>query len=435
MSIVLDTLRKNTGTYNKPTDDSLPLIAARTDFTIFDYLNGETSEMAGPNDSMQKYMNLGLTPGIHTVVGKTQSGKTAFFTKLCGNTVNNYPNSVFYFRDAEKTTSVERIRRLTGFTQNQYDEKVDYKRYGIDHDFVYNDIRRICQMKESLRDHIMIDTGFINPKGKSVKIFPPDVYLIDSLPSLNIASEDEEVKTGSHHKDTYDVKEAGVDNNIEGMQEAKHNKMLFVKILDMIYRYNIRVIVVNHITVNTQMNVKPQYIQKQLAFLKQNEKISGGNTYLYLCASISRVDFVNRLDDDEFGPMIHGFRNRITMIKNKTNISGVPIELIFDQDTGYNGLLSSFNYILNRRYGLDMGARSMSLKALPNITFTKKSLWETIIKNFREYGNNSPLVKALIYTVQRCSFFDFCLKKPDPNPNNWTAGIPAGISYTKGVMS
>jgi hypothetical protein len=435
MSLVLEALRKNTSTYNKQTDDDLPLLAARTDFTIYDYMNGECSEISGPNDIMQKYVNSGMFPGIHSAIGRTQSGKTSFFTKLCANVVRNYPNSVFYFRDAEKTTTVERTKQLTGFTQQEYDEKVDYKRYHIDHDFVYNDIRRICQMKENLRDSIMIDTGFVDSRNQRIRVFPPDVYLVDSLPSLLTADEDEEVKTGPRNKNVVDVKDAVVNKRIEGMQEAGANKMLLTKILDMVYMYNLRVILVNHITSNTQLGQNPRYIQKQLTYLRQNEKLPGGSNYLHNCTTIVRTDFVHRLDDDEFGPMIHGSRNRLTMVKSKSNVSGIPVEIIFDQQTGYNGLLSSFNYILNRRYGLDMAARSMSLKVMPSISFTKKTIWESLLKDARENGYNAQFIKALLYTARRCLFFDFCLKRPDPNPINWTTGVPTSISFSEGIMS
>jgi len=416
--------------------DTAPLISAPTDFTIFDYLNAERGMILGPNDTPQYYLNHGLVCGIHSAIGKSMSGKTSLFVKVAANIVSKFPNAVFYYRDIEKSTSMQRIRELTGMTNADMEEKLDYKRYDISHDFVYNEIRTIAQYKENMKDQIMIDTGLVDGRGRPIKIYPPDIYLVDSLPALSRITEDEEIKEGTKAQKLEDVKDVGVNRKVEGMQAAGDNKMLLTKCLDIVHKYNIRFVLINHITTNMKPGENPRYIQKESPYLKQGDHLQGGASYLYLCNSIARTDFVSRLDDGEFGPMIQGAtRNRITMVKNKSNVSGVPIELIFDQRTGYNSLLSNFNYIYNRQYGFEGTPRSMYLKMCPSITFNKRTLWETLVKNFRENPQNPVLAKCLIETAKRCLFYDLVLGSPDPNPANWTAGNPAAISYTDGVRS
>jgi hypothetical protein len=434
MSLVLQTLRRETKSYQDRADDALPLFSAETNFPIYDYMNGERTHIVGPSDTSVPYLNIGMIPGVHSAIGKTQSGKTSLFTKLAGNIVSRYPNSVFYFRDAEKTAVENRTLTLTGWSTRMYQDKMDYVRYGIDHDFVYNDIRRICQTKESLKNQLLIDTGFRDRNNVPIKIYPPDVYLLDSLPSMSPINDDEEIKVGSR-TNIFEIKDVDVNKRIEGLQIAGSNKLLIVKLLDYIYKYNIRFILINHIVRNTDIGKNPRYIQKQMQYLKQDEKIAGGTAYLHLCTNITRTDFGSQLEEGEFGPLVYGTRNTISFVKNKNNISGVPVELIFDQRTGYNALLSGFNYIYNRGYGLIIQNRTMSFKVYPELTFTKKTLWEKLVIDYRENRHNAMLVKALMSTSQRCLYWDFVVGKPDPVVDNWSNNIPVPMAYHAGVTS
>lgn len=434
-SLVLQSLR-GSKSFTDRMDEAMPNISARTDFTIYDYMNAFQDAVVAPDGGLIKFLNSGMSPGIHSFIGRTMSGKTSFSVKLAGNIVQRYPNSTFYFRDAEKTSTSARIYSLTGWDVDTFNSKLDYQKYGINHDFIYNDIRNICQAKESLKDQIMIDTGMRDSHGKPIRIYPPDVYLVDSLPSLNPANDDEDIKSGAKTKDVFDVSEEKVNHRTEGLVIAGSNKLLIVKLLDHVYKYNIRLILINHITQNTgQIGQNSRYITKQMQFLKQDEKLPGGVSYLHQCTNITRTEFSSKIEEDEFGPMIWGTKNKMTFVKNKSNISGVPVELIFDQRSGYNSLLSAFNYIYNRGYGLDGNPRSYSLKCCPSYTFTKKNLWEKLVKDFKEYKDKAPLVNALVATAQRCVYYDFVTGRPDPNPNNWSGGSPVKASYAEGITS
>lgn len=434
-SLVLKAARENTDAYKKRDDDNIPLISAKTDFTIYDYMNAYQDAVVGQNGMLTPFLNRGMTPGYHSFIGKSQSGKTSLTVKLAGNIVQRYPNSVLYFRDPEKTTTDARIYSLTGWDVETFENKLDYVRYGVDHDFLFNDIRRICQIKQSLRDQIMIDTGLRDAKGKPIKVYPPDVYIVDSLQSLKLIDDDDEVKTGVRSGNNTDVKDVNVNRHVEGLVTAGSNKLLLNKLSDMVYQYNIRLILINHIVKNTgEIGSNSRYIQKQMQFLKQDEKLPGGVAYLYQCTNITRAEFGSRLEDNEFGPDIVGSRNRINMIKNKSNLSGVPVEVIFDQRHGYNSLLSSFNYIQNRGYGLDGSPRGMNLKMCPSYSFTKRNLWEKLVKDFQEYNVKAPLVNALIATTQRCMYYDFVVGRPDPNPENWSSSA-VRMSAIDGVTS
>jgi archaellum biogenesis ATPase FlaH len=438
MSLVLEALRKNSSMFKNREDDNREQFGAVTHFTIFDYMNAELGKTLGPNGEFESYLSKGLPANISSFIGRSATGKSSLSLRLAAGIIRTYPNSVLYIRDAEKTITKARLINLTGMSMRQLEFQVDYKRFDITHDSVYNEIRRICQWKENERSKIMINSDVTGQDGRPITMFPPDVYLIDSLPYLNPLNDDEIVSEESfkHTRDTgKELSDAVVNRRTEGLQLAGSNKLLISKIADMISRYNIRVILVNHITLNTDLNVNPRYIQKQLFALRQNEKLPGGSSYLYSCSNLTKTEFGSKLEEGEFGSRIFGFRNKITMIKNKTNVSGVPVEVIMDQRTGYNNLLSNFNYIYNRGYGLEGSPRSMSLKACPSISFTKRTLWDTLIKNIQEYPDDPQFVKALTATAQRCLYYDFVLGYPDPVKENWSGGNNVRMSYEDGVKS
>lgn len=433
-SLVLNALRKNNTDFKHREENSVMQIPAITDFPIFDMMSGYIEKSFGPNGQMIPHLFGGIQPGVMAFIGKSGSGKTSLATKLGANIVARYPNSTLYFRDAEHSTTTARFMDLTGWTPEMVDSMMDYVNIGITHDWVLNDIRNICQAKESLKNEIMIDTGMLDSNGKPIKMYPPDIYILDSISSMNPINDDE-IKTGAKVDNVFEVKDAKVTNNTEGMRMAGSTKLLILKILDLLYKYNIRLICIAHITTNTQPGVNPMYIQKQLQYLKQNEKISSGTAFLYQCNSIVRTDYGSRIEEDEFGSKINGAKNKLMFVKNKSNISGVPVELIFDQRTGYNALLSCFNYLMNRGYGIEGSPRSMCLKCCPDIAFTKRTLWDKLVEEFKTYQNNSRLVKGLIATAQKCLYWDFVMGRPDPNPNNWMNGSPTAISAKNGVTS
>lgn len=436
MSLVLDMLRKNKEYIKSHEDDQIPIFSAHTNFQIYDYMTCERAEITGINGP-QKYLNMGLGPGSSSIIAKSGVGKTSLAIKLGINIVKPYENSTIYMRDAEHTYTDSRAISLSGVTMEYLHSKMDYVRYGIDHDFIYNDIVHICQTKEALRNQLMIDTGMIDFQGKSIKIFPPDVYILDSLPSLRLADDDSisNVKTGTKAMMAAEnMKDENVNKRIEGMQAAGSTKLLLNKLGDLLFKYNIRLLLINHIVKPTAMNTNSMYIQKQMQYLNQDESLPGGVAYLYQCINIAKLTPGSRIVDNEFGSMIDGAKNKIMFVKNKSNISGVPIELIYEQRTGYNSLLSSFNYIYNRQYGIEGNPRSFNFVD-SNISFTKRTFWETLVKDFKNYGINSKLLKALLYTSNRCLYYDLVVGQPDPNPKYWGGSSGSKIDSKLGVTS
>ena len=190
-SLVLNALRKNNSDFKHREDNSVMQIPALTDFPIFDMMTGYIEKSFDLNGNTIPHLFGGIQPGVVAFIGKSGSGKTSMATKLGANIVQRYPNSTLYFRDAESCSTKSRLLSLTGWTPEMMSQMMDYVNIGITHDWVLNDIRNICQAKESLKNEIMIDTGMKDVDGKPIKMYPPDVYILDSISSLlvfNISS-------------------------------------------------------------------------------------------------------------------------------------------------------------------------------------------------------------------------------------------------------
>lgn len=413
MSLVLQSLREKND-YTKK--EGIPLIGMSTGFDIYDFMNSSIEEYIDGT----KIINGGLFPNYISFIGKSMSGKTSFAVKLSANVIQKFTNGTFFFRDAEKTTSESRFFNLTGWDLETYKNKCDYRNTEITHDSIFNEIKLICQHKESLKDKLLLNTGLKNRWNQPIMYYPPTVYLVDSLAVLNPVDDD------GLGKDKFDVKHQDVLQRTEGMVAAGSNKQLLNKLGDYVKNYNIILILINHITTEVATGFNKSAIPKQMTYLKQGEKLPGGASYLYGCFNIIRTDYSNKIEDNEWGSAIYGTINRLTMIKNKNNISGVPVELIFDQNTGYNGFLSNWNYLFNRRYGFDGGTK-FTLKC-GSKSFTKKTLWELAVKDLKETGGKE-LVAPMIYTARKCLFYDMILHRPDPNPNNWN-GTPTRLLDT-----
>ena len=170
MSLVLNALRKNNADFKHREDNSVMQIPALTDFPIVDIMSGYIEKTFGPQGQLIPHLFGGIQPGVTAFIGKSGSGKTSLALKLSGNIIQRYPNATLYFRDAEHATTKSRIMGITGWSADMLNDSMDYVNIGITHDWVLNDIRNICQAKESLKNEIMIDTGMKDVNGNPIKM-------------------------------------------------------------------------------------------------------------------------------------------------------------------------------------------------------------------------------------------------------------------------
>ena len=69
---------------------------------------------------------------------------------------------------------------------------------------------------------------------------------------------------------------------------------------------------------------------------------------LYLANNIFRVDTASKLTSDkEYG--IDGFMTKITIIKSRSNRAGQEIDLVYNQNRGFDNIYSNFTLLKTRK--------------------------------------------------------------------------------------
>jgi hypothetical protein len=81
------------------------------------------------------------------------------------------------------------------------------------------------------------------------------------------------------------------------------------------------------------------------------------------------------------------------MVKNKSNISSSAYRYVVDKRKGFCPELSDFEFLFNKKVHIQGSPMSMNLTILPEVKFTRKSLYE-------KCRENPILRRALNFTVQ-----------------------------------
>lgn len=302
----------------------------------------------------ESYCATGIDEGNYIMmIGKSGSGKTTCALQMAINIVKDYQHSQIFHDDLEQATNDARVRAMSKWSVAEMKQKYIKKTSGITSESFYKRIKYISDTKQKLRDQIEIETDKVDLQGNPIKILPPTVFLLDSLPLLvpeKIADEDE------------------LSGQMSQTAVAKANAAIFRRIMPLLKKSNIILIVVNHITqkveINPMVHTKPQ-----INYLKQDESIPGGNTPLYLANTLLRLDPGSKLTDDkEFG--INGFKNTLTIIKSRSNRAGQTMDLIFDQVRGVDNILSLYQLLKDEKL-VNTGS-FCSLKSCPDVKFRQK---------------------------------------------------------------
>ena len=320
--------------------------------------------------------NGGLFSRVYTVFGESETGKTTSFIQICGSMVDNCPGANLVFVDAEGNTTPERIKSLNCWNDMEYRNKCVYipPHPSITINDVYNIIRKIGYAKNTQGEKIKIETPYKDIyTGKFIKVFPPTILLLDSIPSLVISQTEEEAVDGK--KEFKDIEK--ISNNIDGMREAKDNTNFLRKIKGLLDEYNIIFIQINHLSKEVPMGMfdKPKKFHPHL---KAGEKLKGGNEQIYQSFGLFRVSQKEMIDERNpmYGDGIRGYINSFDHVKNKSNVSATDFRYVFDKRTGFRPELTDFEYIYDKKIGVSGSPAAMYLTILPEVKFTRKNLIE-----------------------------------------------------------
>lgn len=239
---------------------------------------------------------------------------------------------------------------------------------GITIENFYERIRMIFDLKNQNRGDFSYDTGLYDTYGDRVFKLVPTVYCLDSLALIM--------------SDKY-AEEEELSGQMAATATAKSNSSVFKRIIPMLKSANIILFAINHITESVEINMFAKK-KAQVSYLKQNERLPGGNTIIYLANNIIRVDDITKLKDEE-GLGINGTIAELTLIKSRSNRSGQRCSLVMDYESGFDTDLSL--YLMLKEAKIINGAGAyLYIGDRTDLKFSQKNFKQKLLESpeFRE---------------------------------------------------
>lgn len=234
--------------------DKEPLMV-KTGFDVFDYLNGKITI----DDSGKEHLHVGVDSGkLITVIGKSGSGKSTFAMQMAYNIIKPYDEGAIVFLDYEGSNEPDRLRMVTGMSEEEYQRRVTMKKVGIYTETVLQAAAALKKLKLENKKTLLVDNaeGYTDSDGKVKKVLPPSVIIVDSIAMLipKKSMETEEMAGG-----------------MDATAMAKANTQLFKRLVQICLEANIIVIFINHI--NAKISTGPMPTQSSINYLKQDETL------------------------------------------------------------------------------------------------------------------------------------------------------------------
>ena len=324
-----------------------------TGYLSFDFANGTKVRVEKKDGTSFTYNSIGIVDGsMVSCVGRSGCGKTTFVMQMSGEIIRKFPNSAIFHEDIEGGISDMRKRQLLKMTEEEFNERYICRNTGINTENFYERIKIIHDEKINNREDYEYDTGLYDSSGERIFKLQPTVVILDSLAMLmpgDMADDDE------------------LAGPMGAAAIARKNTQLIKRIIPMLKIANIIFFVINHILPDPSLMPK----KAQTAWLKVGERVSGGETAIYLANNFLRFDDKNKLSaDKDFG--INGILVDIQFIKSRTNNAGRVVNMVFDYANGFDPELSMYLLLSNtgRIHGSGVG---MYLEDRTDMKFSKKT--------------------------------------------------------------
>lgn len=339
----------------------------KTGLDILDYRNGR---IEGDEEV------LGISGGkILSVVGKSGSGKSSLAYMIAGQIRNTHEEAQIIHLDFERAGNKARISKMSGVGIELISANSDVYSYlnsGISSETLYKLVKAISNIKMENKADLTIEKTF---NGNKVTFLVPTVIIVDSLVTMTPA-------------DIIDEKE--LSGSMSASAIAKANNAIFKRITNFITDANITIICINHITQSIAMGTPTK---PALNFLGQNESLPGGSSAIFLSDSLLKLDPAGKLTEDkDFG--IKGFYVNAQYIKSRSSASGRVMKLVFNQENGFDNLLTNIQFLKDEGY-LKGSGHGYYVEPMPNKKFKLKTVSE-MYKEDEEFRNGlDEYVKSL----------------------------------------
>lgn len=350
-----------------------------TGFLPLDYRNGYKMKVFGDDDSIiSEYNNIGIFGGtFNTIIGKTGTAKTTLAVQMAAN-ISRYFEQMYgkyveiYHIDAEQASNYTRIKTITNFTIKQLDRQFHLTQEINTVEDIYDMMGNICRIKEAYKDKFMVDTNIRNEFNELIRMYVPTVLIVDSLPSITTrdASEKDELQIGTHAN-----------------RVAKAISSFYKQSMAMVKKYNIIVLVINHI--NKKIEIGGMPTSPQTMYLKMDESVPCGFAPLYYAHNIFKIVTAEKRTTEKHG--FDGFRARIELLKSRSNKAGKFCHLIYNQEIGFDAYMSLYDFLNEEKKVIEGRNPYRYIKGFENAKFDDRKFAE-------EVGSNTDLRDALYST-------------------------------------
>lgn len=344
-----------------------------TGFLGLDYANGMRVEYSPFNqNSMITYDSIGVAPGsINMFIGNPGAGKTTAALQIARNIAGQFENSFVMLEDPEHGSSKGRIRLVSGCGQDfrTWDSSEIQDKFVIRDKGVYIESFRLrvleaCELKKQQAilnpKEFLYNTGVLDAYGKPVYNIIPSVVILDSLPQL--------VSSAIFNADVND----DTNNNMTAANLAKQYKAMLREIKPRLEEANVILFIINHIYEDINTGFFPKAAKNN--YLKQGETVAGGMYPLYISNNLFRFTTSTKLTKDkEFG--INGYHVKCEFIKSRSNRSGRIVPLVYNQERGFDTVLSMYQMIKENNL-VSGGGAWMYLKNRPDLKFQQRHMKE-----------------------------------------------------------
>lgn len=342
-------------------EQSNSLVPYKTGLDLLDYRLGYKLVAKDMDENIiGNHDAIGVVGGSFiTLIGKSGTAKTAMACKMAANIVKPYKNGLVIHFDLEGAMTLTRYRNLTNLTNKELSEHIILKSDRTYLENITDTIMAITQEKAKHKKDYTYITEFKNEFGEKMDLYVPTVFVIDSIPQLSMKPEQKKVKAkkGSGEED-YMVDNIELGKNTYAMRVARDLTQFFKQYLSIIREYNITIISINHIHPKIQIDNPFAKSQAQVLYLKQDEQLPGGTATVYYANTIIKNVAIGsskaNIEEDGYA----GFTVKSEIIKSRTNISGVSVPLVYDQNTGFSNERSLLYYAKEELGILNGGRRN-----------------------------------------------------------------------------
>lgn len=354
--------------------DDITDVSFKTGFKILDYANGYWKAIKDVKTGEVKYYPMVGVPrgSLCSIIGETGGGKSTLATQMGWNIVKDFENGLLFIIDCEKSHLPDRIARLTN---TDIDEpRINIVKDKSDIESVLMMFNSICEVKAESGKEYMYEIKDVGEKGKSVWVYIPTVFIIDSLPKFNSSEYNDE----------------NLGTNMDQARAAKDISRFCNNIVDKSWKYNIIWLFINHIRPKVQSNVFSGSAPRELLVLNgATETLPRGAVVQYLSNIYYRLRTGKKepytIDSDGFS----GTKCQVQIAKSRTNVVGTSYPLTFNYNTGFDPIMTEYEYA--NSLGL-IGGKSPYLYFIsnPEVKFSRKLIRERYYDDeFRKIMNNA----------------------------------------------